>query len=148
MWFVNSQTKQDRLSICQGCEHYLERGTCGNLPTLKMHNGSLQLLGDEITINGEVLHLCGCWMTVKTSLVSQHCPLGKWSSERLSKVDGCDLKDFILSLDEYHVTNEQLQKLFNYKSKISGRHEQVTTCPSCVKDLIENLKKQIRNLEC
>ena len=137
MWFVNSQLKQERLEICKGCEHYSSVGTCGT-----------PVIGNEVEVSGEVLHTCGCIMTVKTSLASEHCPLGKWSSERLSKVDGCVLKDFILSLDEYHVTNEQLQKLFNYKSKISGRHEQVTTCPSCVKDLIENLKKQIRNLEC
>jgi len=137
MWFVNSKLKQERLEICKGCEHYSSVGTCGT-----------PVIGNEVIVNGEVLHTCGCIMTVKTSLASEHCPLGKWSSERLLKVDGCALKDFILSLDEYHVSNEQLQKLFAYKSKISGRHEQVTTCPSCVKDLVENLKKQIRNLEC
>jgi len=137
MWFVNSQLKQQRLEICKACEHFSSVGTCGT-----------PVIGNEVIVNGEVLHTCGCIMTVKTSLASEHCPLGKWSSERLSKVDGCALKDFILSLDEYHVSNEQLQKLFAYKSQISGRHEQVTTCPSCVKDLVENLKKQVRNLEC
>jgi iron-sulfur cluster repair protein YtfE (RIC family) len=137
MWFVNSALKQQRMEICKSCEHFTNKTTCGT-----------PVIGNEVIVNGEVLHTCGCIMTVKTSLSAEHCPLGKWSSERLSKVDGCALKDFILSLYEYHVTNEQLQKLFSYKSKISGRHEQVTTCPSCVKDLIENLKKQIRNLEC
>lgn len=137
MWFVNSRLKQERLEICKVCEHYSSVGTCGT-----------PVIGNEVEVNGEILHTCGCIMTVKTSLAAEHCPLGKWSSERLSKVDGCALKDFILSLDEYHVTNEQLQTLFSYKSKISGRHEQVTTCPSCVRDLIDNLKKQVRNLEC
>jgi hypothetical protein len=137
MWFVNSKLKLERLEICKGCEHYSSVGTCGR-----------PVIGNEVEVNGEVLHTCGCVMTAKASLASEHCPLGKWSSERLPKVDGCALKEFILSLDEYHVSNEQLQKLFAYKSKISGRFEQVSTCSDCVKDLIQNLKKQVRNLEC
>lgn len=146
MWYVDSKLKQERLKICEACEHFEpEKKTCG-----PVYNPFKELIKkrDPIIINGEELRTCGCYVNVKASLTSEHCPLGKWLSERLSKVDGCALKDFILSLDEYHVTNEQLQTLFSYKSKISGRHEQVTTCPSCVRDLIDNLKKQVRNLEC
>jgi len=146
MWYIDSKLKQQRLEICMACEHYEpEKKTCG-----PVYNPFKELIKkrDPIIINGEEFRTCGCYVNVKASLTSEHCPLGKWSSGVISKEEACEMKAFILSLDNSFITQEQRVKLFGYKSKLSGRNEQMTTCPPCVKDLIENLKKQVRNLEC
>jgi len=137
MWFVKSETYNERIEICKGCEHFTSAGTCGT-----------PVVGNKVTYNGEELHTCGCVMRVKASLTSEHCPLGKWSSGIISKQDACELKEFILSLDASFITHGQKVKLFGYKSKLSGRNEPITNCPPCVRELIEGMKKQIRNLEC
>tara|TARA_R100001198_G_C5132293_1_gene149990 strand:- start:65 stop:343 length:279 start_codon:yes stop_codon:yes gene_type:complete len=50
--FVPEKIKQERMEICQGCEHWSkESNRCRE---------------------------CGCQMRVKTSLTSSKCPLNKW----------------------------------------------------------------------
>jgi hypothetical protein len=86
-------------------------------------------------------------MNVKASLKSSFCPLGKWSSEALTREEGCALKKLLANVGD-QVTGDTLKELFEYKSKLSGRHEQITTCPPCVRQLVEDLRKQVRMLEC
>lgn len=137
MWFVSSETYNERRAICKGCEHFTGVGTCGTPG-----------IGHKVTYKGEELSTCGCFIRVKAKFAIEHCPLGKWSSGIISKEDACALKEFILSLDASNITDEQRVKLFGYKSKLSGRNEPITKCPPCVSDLVENLKKQVRGLEC
>lgn len=137
MWFVNEIKKVERLEICKGCEHYnRKRGTCGT-----------PVIGNEVIVDGVTLRTCGCFMNVKASLKSSFCPLGKWSSVALSKEEGCELKALLKNVYDT-VDGETLTALFAYKSKISGRTERVTTCAPCVRELVENLKKQVRMLDC
>ena len=136
MWLVKEIVKQERLSICRACDYLTKTGTCGT-----------PVIGDVVEINGETLRTCGCFMRVKASLKVSFCPLGKWSSDALTKEQACELKALIESIGE-QVSSETIHALFAYKSKISGRKEQVTTCAPCVRQLIEDLKKQVRNLEC
>jgi len=50
--FVPTEIKNERVKICQGCEHWNEASNrCRE---------------------------CGCQMRVKTSLTSSKCPLNKW----------------------------------------------------------------------
>jgi Family of unknown function (DUF6171) len=49
---ANETTVQNRLAICQTCEHYdLERTSC---------------------------RVCGCNMQIKVTWLEQQCPIGKW----------------------------------------------------------------------
>jgi hypothetical protein len=137
MWYEKSEKYNERIEICKGCEHFTSVGTCGT-----------PFIGNKVTYNGEELHTCGCKISIKARFNSEFCPLGKWSSGIISKEDACELKEFILSLDASFITHEQKVKLFGYKSKLSGRNEPITNCPPCVRELIEGMKKQIRNLEC
>ena len=136
MWLAKTETKASRLEICKGCKHFTKRGTCGT-----------PVLGDEVVVDGVTLRTCGCFMHVKASLKSSFCPLGKWTGEALTKDEACALQRLLKSIDG-QVTGETLEELFAFKSKLSGRTEQVTTCAPCVRELVENLKKQVRMLEC
>ena len=136
MWLAKTETQAARLDVCRSCEHFTSKGTCGT-----------PVIGNEVIVNGEKLRTCGCIMRVKASLKSSFCPLGKWTGEALTKEEACALKRLLKSIDG-QVVGETITELFMYKSKLSGRHEPVTTCAPCVRELIENLKKQVRNLEC
>lgn len=50
--FVDSEERERRQSICNGCEHWKKRFNRCNM--------------------------CGCQMRVKTSLSSSQCPIKKW----------------------------------------------------------------------
>ena len=48
---VDSEVREQRLSICNSCEHMLFTGNCSK---------------------------CGCFMRTKSWMVHQKCPIGKW----------------------------------------------------------------------
>lgn len=49
--YANSSIKEERISICEGCPHYLVSKQCAK---------------------------CGCFMPAKTGLLHASCPIGKW----------------------------------------------------------------------
>ncbi len=66
---TSDPTQLRRLEICRSCDRYNQ-----NDP-------------DNPRCNE-----CGCFLKVKTSWAGESCPLGKWSSEKISNNEDCDCK--------------------------------------------------------
>lgn len=59
------------MALCLRCKY------AQSLPLAGVTCGE-PLVGETITHNGELVHLCGCVMGVKTLIPDAKCPIGKW----------------------------------------------------------------------
>lgn len=149
MFIVPPAIQAERLNTCRACKWYNKKfGTCGT-PVV----GSDEYDEDEIEIRNTKTHyrkkikLCGCFMNVKTKLTFASCPAEKWSSFRLSKDEINELKKFLRSIAKNgQVDEKQARELWNWKSKLTGRREQYTLCPGCVRDLISALNRELKDV--
>lgn len=66
MILVANNIKDERMSICSGCEFY--NTTNANNPTCNK---------------------CGCFLKIKTGWASEKCPIGKWSDIKTQSSGGC-----------------------------------------------------------
>jgi hypothetical protein len=95
----------------------------------------------------EKIQLCGCVMRIKTKLRFASCPAHKWSAENFTAHEVEQLTNFVKSIDgKTKLDADQLRTLFNWKSRITNKPEQVSQCGSCIKDLIAELKKQLGDI--
>lgn len=78
-------------------------------------------------------------MPTKARFKTSSCPLDKWEAVITAK----DLKKIQAFLDEKDKTIEGLQELSN--KYLSGT--KVSTCPSCNRNMINELKAIIRNAD-
>jgi hypothetical protein len=124
MFFVTGQKRTDRLTICQGCEHFVQSTkSCGPLITEAFTDSKL----------------CGCHMPTKTRLKVASCPLGKWeaeiSAEFLDKVR--ELID-----NPRNATNGDLAELY---SKATGTNTKASQCSSCNRRMLNELKQLLKD---
>lgn len=124
MFFVTGQKRTDRLTICQGCEHFVKATkSCGPLVTEAFTDSKL----------------CGCHMPTKTRLKVASCPLGKWeaeiSAEFLDKVR--ELID-----NPRNATNGDLAELY---SKATGTNTKASQCSSCNRKMLNELKQLLKD---
>jgi len=95
----------------------------------------------------EKIQLCGCVMRIKTKLRFASCPAHKWLAENFTAHEVEQLTNFVKSIDgKTKLDADQLRTLFNWKSRITNKPEQVSQCGSCIKDLIAELKKQLGDI--
>jgi hypothetical protein len=126
MFFVTGQKRSDRLTICQGCEHFVQSTkSCGPLVTEAFTDSKL----------------CGCHMPTKTRLKVASCPLGKWEAE----IKESDL-DAIRTLIEnpQDATNGDLAELY---SKATGTNTQASQCSSCNRKMFNELKQLLKEAD-
>ena len=124
MFFVTGQKRTDRLTICQGCEHFVpSTKSCGPLVTEAFTDSKL----------------CGCHMPTKTRLKVASCPLGKWEAE----IKQSDL-DAIRKLieDPRNATNGDLAELY---SKATGTNTKASQCSSCNRRMLNELKQLLKD---
>ena len=124
MFFVTGQKRTDRLTICQGCEHFVQSTkSCGPLVTEAFTDSKL----------------CGCHMPTKTRLKVASCPLGKWEAE----IKASDL-DAIRKLIENptKATNGDLAELY---SKATGNNTKASQCSSCNRRMLNELKQLLKD---
>ena len=124
MFFVTGQKRTDRLTICQGCEHFVQATkSCGPLVTEAFTDSKL----------------CGCHMPTKTRLKVASCPLGKWEAE----IKESDL-DAIRKLIENptKATNGDLAELY---SKATGTNTKASQCSSCNRRMLNELKQLLKD---
>ena len=124
MFFVTGQKRTDRLTICQGCEHFVQSTkSCGPLVTEAFTDSKL----------------CGCHMPTKTRLKVASCPLGKWEAE----IKESDL-DAIRKLIENpsKATNGDLAELY---SKATGTNTKASQCSSCNRRMLNELKQLLKD---
>lgn len=124
MFFVTGQKRTDRLTICQGCEHFVQ---------------STKSCGDLVTEAFTDSKLCGCHMPTKTRLKVASCPLGKWEAE----IKESDL-DAIRKLIENpsKATNGDLAELY---SKATGTNTKASQCSSCNRRMLNELKQLLKD---
>lgn len=126
MFFVTGQKRSDRLTICEGCEHFVtSTKSCGPLVTEAFTKSKL----------------CGCHMPTKTRLKVASCPLGKWEAE----IKQNDL-DAIRTLIENpkDATNGDLAELY---SKATGTNTQASQCSSCNRKMFNELKQLLKEAD-
>jgi len=129
MLFVNQETRAERLTICKACPHYVaSTRTCG--PILK---------GKKV----KKVQLCGCVMPVKAQFKMAACPLGKWQGT-LTPMEAHEIAEFLGGLGN-NITAEQNAKLAAYYSKATGASASATTCSSCLRDRIREIKNLLAN---
>ena len=127
MLFVNAHLRAERLSICQGCEHYVEKTrSCG------------PLVKEAFTDSP----LCGCHMPTKTRLKTASCPLGKWEATITSK-DVDQIREFLTRDNKLRTTGE-LTMLAN---KYLGAGKAAGSCGPCNSKLMKELETLVNNAD-
>lgn len=138
---ADQKLRTERMTECKACEHYnREHGTCGTPRWLKPQ-------GDTVTHYKSKRKLCGCKMSLKVQLIWSSCPLGKWKGT-VSPEEMKRLAKYLKSIDNKNTFNpEELRELYGKLSIVAGKNIPVTTCGSCVKDAIDELRKVVRDFE-
>lgn len=127
MLFVNAHLRAERLSICQGCEHYVEKTrSCG------------PLVKEAFTDSP----LCGCHMPTKTRLKTASCPMGKWEATITSK-DVEQIREFLTRDNKLRTTGE-LTMLAN---KYLGAGKAAGSCGPCNSKLMKELETLVNNAD-
>jgi hypothetical protein len=84
-------------------------------------------------------------MTVKTRLKVASCPLKKWTSE-ISKSNLEKIKSLLDDIDGLNtITGAQNKKLTELWNIAAGENKTVSSCNSCVRQTIKELKKLIKD---
>jgi len=141
MIFIDRKTREERMSICKGCEHYNETTrSCG---TLVLGDD----LGELVSVKGKKrkVRLCGCVMPMKTKFKTASCPLKKW----VSKVDADAIKDLqklVEIADKYQrFSNEELKQFYKAYNQTFEAGKQLSSCTSCVKQMVQEAREALKN---
>ena len=127
MLFVNAHLRAERLFICQGCEHYVEKTrSCG------------PLVKEAFTDSP----LCGCHMPTKTRIKTASCPLGKW--EATNTHNDVDQQREFLTRDNKLRTTGELTMLAN---KYLGAGKAAGSCGPCNSKLMKELETLVNNAD-
>ena len=126
MFFVTGQKRSDRLTICEGCEHFVtSTKSCGPLVTEAFTDSKL----------------CGCHMPTKTRLKVASCPLGKWEAE-IKQNDLVAIRTLIENPQD--ATNGDLAELY---SKATGTNTKASQCSSCNRKMFNELKQLLKEAD-
>lgn len=141
MIFIDRKTREERMSICKGCEHYNEiTRSCG---TLVLGDD----LGELVSVKGKKrkVRLCGCVMPMKTKFKTASCPLKKW----VSKVDADAIKDLqklVEIADKYQrFSHEELKQFYKAYNQTFEAGKQLSSCTSCVKQMVQEAREALKN---
>lgn len=123
------------MTVCQMCKHYrTSTESCGTLGVPK-----------QIIENGYSAKLCGCYMPLKTRLKASKCPLDKW--DWIMAPDEVDQLRSVLHDVGDTVSGSQIVELTNMWSKLSGVNRTMTTCRSCVREMIQDLRNMLAEID-
>ncbi len=127
MLFVDAHKRTERLHTCRECEHYVAKTkSCG------------PLVAEAFTDSP----LCGCYLPAKTKLKVSSCPLGKWDAT-VTEADIESIREFI-NRDNSKRTMEELTAL---ATKHLGKGQKASSCPSCNRKLMDQLKTLVKNAD-
>ena len=127
MLFVDAHKRTERLNTCRACEHYVTATkSCGPLVTEAFTDSPL----------------CGCYLPAKTKLKVSSCPLGKWEAT-VTDQDIETIREFL------HRDNSKrtMQELTELATKYLGKGQKASTCPSCNRKLIDQIKSLVKNAD-
>lgn len=151
---IEKEKQLERLNICRGCKFYKkETASCGPL-----------IIGRELTKEEkkeiEVTHyrskirLCGCRMKEKVKYGWAACPINKWGAIlKLGDVQlAVEERNTILTYAKGLKAQGTIEwpdnvKLFDYGSQLMGKKQKPTTCPPCVRDMINFIVAELGKME-
>lgn len=133
--------QRERLEICKKCKFFNHKfGTCGT-PII---GNAVKAEENDVRWYKEKIRLCGCIMSNKVRWRFTSCPAHKWSALNWSEYEIAELDKFITRLNKANkVEPDDLQKLYGFFSRMTGRNESISNCPSCVRDLITEFRRQL-----
>ena len=146
MFHVPPQIQQSRLDACRQCKFSKQTPgiglTCGTF-----------LIGGKVEPENDVkyyrrkVRLCGCKMEWKSKYAFAKCPIGTWNTHNLDDEQIEILTTFVKSIENKStVSADEVQKLFRWKNRITGRQEPVQYCGQCVKDLIRDINEALNKM--
>ena len=156
MFITPPRIRNERLAICKSCKWFVKSTmSCGPLrPQNLLGAKKIEVDADEdLTVRHyrKKVKLCGCDMTNKTRLAFASCPAQKWVAvgddpdKVLKKAK--EIRDFILPLKNAgRIESADLKKLFEYASEMQGGKVPYTTCPPCVKEIIDTIAKRVEGV--
>lgn len=136
---VTKTEREERKSICSKCEFYKpETDSCG---TLRLLNPK----GDLVTYNGLEYRLCGCVMSAKTIFKTFGCPVGKWG-RLVEERDLEKLQELIAQIEKNRVKTSVMNEIIAEYNKVFGTNLKPTTCGSCAKQIVKEIRTAIAEL--
>lgn len=149
MFTVPAKVHQDRLSICHACKHFRKAtGSCGTLIVgnkLSKEETAQVNAENTVTRNRSKIKLCGCVMRIKAKLILAECPVGKWGKFKVTDADLKKMRKFIDGLQGRDtLTWNEVVQIYAYGSTLSEVDMKATTCPSCVREMLEKVRLTIK----
>lgn len=138
---VPHSIKIERLNICKKCKFYQPTfGTCGT----PLIGGTVEPEENNVTYYKEKIKLCGCLMELKTKFRFTSCPANKWFALDWTAKEIKELDVFIGRIyNAAKIVQEDNEELHKWYSKMTGKKENISACPSCIRDLIHEFRRQL-----
>ena len=133
--------QRERLNICKSCKFFNSTfKTCGT----PIVGNQVDPEENNVTYYKAKIKLCGCFMEVKTKFRFASCPANKWFALDMKPEEIAVLDEFINRVNKANKIEQQdIQLLYHWYSKITKKHQQPSGCPSCIRDLINEFRRQL-----
>jgi len=137
--------QRERLATCKKCKFFkLLTQSCGTL----IVGNTVDPDENSVTHYKEKIKLCGCIMPIKTKFVFASCPAHKWFALDWKEEEIAALDEFIQRIHKANkIESQDLQQLYKWATKITGKHQQVSGCASCIRDLITEFRRQLNKMD-
>ena len=119
---TSSRTYEERIAICKGCKHF------------------------RSSINQ--CKKCGCFMKVKAAIAFTRCPIGKWERENDLTPDQLSILNRLMDqIGSDKVNHDENVGITNLYNEIFGMNKKVSSCGSCVRQIVNDLKEVLKSYE-
>ena len=83
-------------------------------------------------------------MDVKTKFRFTSCPANKWQALDMKPEEVAALDEFINRINKANkIEQDDMQILYYWYSKITKKQQQPSGCASCIRDLINEFRRQL-----
>jgi len=113
---ASTKNLNDRLTICKKCKHFRK--------------------------STQQCKKCGCFMQIKARIAFTKCPIDKWDREtEITSAQLSILRRIFKGIRSDRVDHQENINLTNIYNEIFGMNKKVTSCGSCVKQTVEELRQ-------
>lgn len=137
--------QRERLNTCKSCKFFNTTfKTCGT----PIVGNKVDPEENNVTYYKAKIKLCGCFMEVKTKFRFASCPANKWFAMDMKPEEITVLDEFINRVNKANkIDTQDVQLLYHWYSKITKKHQQPSGCASCIRDLINEFRRQLGKIE-
>jgi hypothetical protein len=135
------EVAKERMKTCQACKFYHhDTKTCGT-----------PVFGNDVTFNKKKIHLCGCFIPLKSKTPWSQCPANKWKTEEIDF--NIPIEPIIEALANYDkgVSRETVRAInVIYKESCGARCKDINVndmhCGSCIANRIKDLRAYVKRV--